>query len=188
MYIFPRPQFASQIKDGQSPLAMGFLVWPTGRRQPRPGRSCECFTNAWPKSFKSGMKCCGRTSISVGRGRIYGYAPLGVGCALHPHLFWIAALLLALVDLPDFGTRSTASPVRWRRSPIQRGKPARLKQRTKNGRPPHPTRPSGTFQVSRRCPLRSDERTLAGRTSTRAGGPRRGAANCCRTICSYSQK
>jgi hypothetical protein len=33
----------------------------------------------------------------------------------HIHLFWIAALLLALIDLPDFGTHCAASPRRSRR-------------------------------------------------------------------------
>ena len=35
----------------------------------------------------------------------------------HMHIFWIAGLLLALIDIPDFGTHSTALRDRRRKSP-----------------------------------------------------------------------
>ena len=32
----------------------------------------------------------------------------------HMHIFWVAGLLLALIDFPDFRRRSAAWPGRWR--------------------------------------------------------------------------
>ena len=83
----------------------------------------------------------------------------------HVHLFWVAGLLLALIDLPDFRRRSDGLQDRSRRSPDRPGEDAATDRRRSPGSPR-----SRVPAIPQQCDRRSLRRqTAPPRRRTRAG-------------------